>query len=107
MCRAAGCSAPRTSPQAPKVPKVQPKPVIQQLAEATNTFTRTNLHELSDSYLIWADLPGKPFLVTAAWVQVILGETYRTFCIEWVCISSRVAHAIMARHPRTAAAHHP
>ena len=65
-CRAAGCSAPRTSPQAPKATKAQPKPVIQQPAEATNTFTRANFHELSDSYLIWADLPGKPSSVTAA-----------------------------------------
>ena len=65
-CRAAGSSAPRTSPQAPKAAKAQPKPVIQQPAEATNTFTRANFHELSDFYLIWADLPGEPPLVTAA-----------------------------------------
>jgi len=54
-CWCRSCSGPRPSTQAskpqPKAPIPQQKPV--------DTIKRANFRELDDSYLIWADLPGK------------------------------------------------
>ena len=80
-CCGRSCSGSRPSTQASKP---QPKaPVPQQ--QPIDTIKRANFRELADSYLIWADLPGKdrkPFSNSQSFQSML--ETSRE-CLKLEC----------------------